>query len=148
MNKRASTTCIKLIKEFEGFRAVKYVCPAGKLTIGYGHTRWVDELSTVTEPFASYLLQADIIPIENHLNILLKGVELTQNQYDAIVSFSFNVGTTAFAFSTLFRLISKDPQDKNIPLEWRKWIHAGGKQMLGLIKRREKEIELYFKKDD
>ena len=72
------------------------------------------------------------------------GVDLTKGQFDALVSFVFNVGVQAFRISTLRRLVMSNPDGPKIADEFRRWVYAANKKLPGLIKRREKEIELYY----
>ena len=95
-----------LIKRFEGFISHSYLCPTNKLTIGVGHTGSdVKEGMIITEEEAENLLKKDLKKIENKLNYALEhdNVNLNQNQFDACISFIFNLGFSAFIFSTLYK---------------------------------------------
>ena len=135
---------IDLIKHFEGFRAKPYLCPAGVWTIGYGTTRGVTAATPpVTEEEAEALLRKDVAGFEKQLSQFLP-TTLAQNQYDAIVSFVYNLGVAAFKTSTLFRVIATFPNDNaRIRAEFGRWVHAGGKKLDGLVKRRAAEADLY-----
>ena len=143
---KTSQNGITLIKSFEGLCLMAYRCPAGRLTIGYGHTSNVTEGMAITELQAEKLLKQDICFAELAVDMLGK---LTQNQYDALVSFVFNVGNRAFSSSRLRRYVLADPDDPAIRQEFLRWIHItvkGKKQISqGLQNRRQAESNLYFK---
>jgi lysozyme len=140
---------LDLIKKFEGFSAKPYICPAGVPTIGYGATYYTNGAKVtmsdepISEEWAEKLLS-------NMTHTYEKGVEslvvpkITQNQFDALVSFAYNVGVTNFKKSTLLRLINKDPNNPEIATQFMKWVRGGGKVINGLIKRRQIESKLYF----
>ena len=135
---------INLIKSFEGLRLHAYKCPAGVWTIGYGHTKGVKKGDMITELKAETLLIIDLQSSENAINKLVK-VPLTQNQFDSLVSFVFNVGNGNFSKSTLLKkLNNKDYTAASN--EFEKWVFANKKKLLGLVKRREAEKELFLKK--
>jgi len=139
---KTSEKGLYLIKHSEGIIFEAYLCPAGVWTIGYGHTRNVKQGDTVTLDQAEILLQEDVRPCENELNEL--DINFTQNQFDALVSFNFNLGTTAFKVSTLLKKTKADPLDPTIKDEFMKWCKSGGKELRGLKLRREREAALYF----
>lgn len=100
---RASQNAIDLIKEKEDFSAIPYLCPAKKWTIGFGHVILAGEYFTsITQQEAEILLRKDIVIAENCINKAVK-VPVSQNQFDALVSFVFNVGCDAFIKSTMLR---------------------------------------------
>ena len=139
---KATNYATLLIKSFEQLRLNSYLCPAGVWTIGYGHTDGVNQGMLITEKTADAFLKQDIRNAEHSINQM--DAELTQEQFDALVSFVFNVGVRAFNVSTLRKKILKNPNDPSIADEFRRWVYAGDKKLPGLIKRREKEIELYY----
>lgn len=139
---RTSQKGIELLKRFEGFMPEAYRCPAGVLTIGYGHTSGVREGDRVTEEEAEKLLRADLMDAEEDVGRLVR-VPLTQNQFDALVSFVYNVGMGSFFSSTLLKKINNDPNDPTIPDEFRKWVKAAGEPLPGLVKRRDAEARMY-----
>lgn len=141
---KTSQKGIDLIKRLESFRSKPYYCAAGVLTIGYGHTRTVFKNLVVTEKQAEELLISDLQIFEKQLNYLY--LNLNQNQYDAIISFIFNLGIGNFRKSTLLKKIKLNPDDLTIAGEFVKWIKAGGKRLRGLLLRRIAESELYFTK--
>jgi len=138
---KASEKCMAIIREFEGCRLKAYKCPAGIWTIGYGHTRKVLPGQTITNEEAENLLDQDLWPVEENLNRL--GFDLNQNQYDALISFIFNVGWGHFSESTLLKKIRISPDHRDIPAEFKKWVKAGGKKLPGLVRRRKAEADLY-----
>ncbi len=135
------------IREFEGRWLKSYQCPAGKWTIGYGHTAGVQCNQTISGVEAERLLSEDIAQVERELNGALGGLQLTQGQFDALVSFTFNLGMSNLLSSTLWRKIKANPADKSIPAEFRRWVYGtvdGVKQKLpGLEKRREVEARVW-----
>ena len=147
MNKELKTSQagIDLIKSFEGFRPAAYICPAGKLTIGYGHTYRVQITDQITEAEAEEFLRRDVADAESAIRYFVTA-KLKQNQFDALVSFIYNVGIGNFSRSTLLKKINSGP-DRNITIakEFRKWIFSKGNKLKGLINRREAEILLYTK---
>ena len=137
---------IDLIKRYEGLVTHSYFCPAGYPTIGYGHVKGVKKGDVVTEAQAENLLKQDLKTFEQGLCKMLNAEELnvTQNQFDALISFAFNLGLSALAGSTLWRLfIHGDIQ--GAANEFTKWIYAGGKPLEGLKRRRQAERELFLK---
>ena len=142
---KTSNNGIELIKRHEGLRLNAYKCTSGKLTIGYGHTKGVKIGQTITKEEAERLLREDLIVAENEIN--RHNLNLNQNQFDALVSFVFNVGVGNFQTSTLLKKIKLDPNNKSIENEFKRWVYSGGKVSLGLIKRRKEEAELYFNKN-
>lgn len=138
-------TAIDLIKQHEGLRLQAYRCPAGRWTIGWGHTRGVTPGMRITEAEAEELLGEDVADIGRRLDGLMKehGVTLGANQRAALVSFAFNVGFEALKGSTLWRRICENPCHPDIPREFRRWKYTGGKVMPGLVSRREQEAALY-----
>lgn len=140
---------LDLIKKFEGFSPVPYLCPAGVPTIGYGTTYYEEGLpvtivdKVITEEMAEDLLKKHVETYENGVN---QGVKQTinQNQFDALVSFTYNVGVANFLRSTLLKKVNIDPYDLTIETEFLKWVNAGGKRLTGLVKRRQTESQLYY----
>ena len=137
---KLSSKGLQLIKEFEGLRLTSYFCAANVLTIGYGSTgSHVKPGMTITENEAEKLLQKDLVRFEDSVNTLVK-VPLTQGQYDALVSFAFNCGTSAFAESTLLRLVSSGDH-KGAAEQFKRWTNKG---LAGLIRRRKAEETLFL----
>lgn len=142
INMKTSIKGISLIKQHEGLRLTAYQCSADVWTIGYGHTQGVRMGDTCTQEQADAWLLEDVERAEKAVR--REGLELTQNQFDALVSFVFNVGETAFKSSTLLKKIKANPYDPSIASEFAKWKYAGGKVITGLANRRTKESNLYF----
>lgn len=139
---KASVDAYELIKQFEGLRLKAYLCPAGIWTIGYGHISGVSPNSFITIQEADEYLHRDVATIEMQLNKL--NLILRQCQWDAFVSFVFNVGIGNFKSSTLLAKIRTNPDDNSIMDEFLRWVYANGKVMKGLQKRRLAEMKLYF----
>ena len=136
---------IALIKEFEGLRLKAYQCPGGVWTIGYGHTAGVKPGMLISKAQAEEYLKADLIAFERYLNVL--GLALNQNQFDALISFIYNVGTGNFSSSTLLRKVRANPQDNSIMDEFLRWVYSKGRVLPGLQRRRLAEMKLYFSND-
>ena len=133
-----STNGINLIKKFEGCRLTAYRCSAGVLTIGYGHTKGVTEGMIITEQQATDLLKSDLKTSENAVN-KYSAYNFNQNQFDALVSFTFNCGS-----GNLSKLTAKGTRTlaeiSNALLLYNK---ANGKKLVGLVKRRHAEKTLF-----
>lgn len=136
-----SNNGLNLIKHYEGLRLKAYKCPANVMTIGYGHTKGVKETDEITEGVAENYLREDLKPIENYLNAELI---LTQNQFDALCSFCFNVGLGAFQKSTLLKKIKANAAKHEIYEEITKWRYIGKQVSQGLLNRRIAEGNLYI----
>lgn len=135
---------IFLIKVSEGFRSKMYLCPAGIPTIGYGHVlRKGEDSGEITEIQAEYLLQNDVAEVEDKINNLVS-VPLTQNQFDALISFTYNVGPGNFERSTLLRCLNKGLYNLAAD-QFKRWVYGGGVILPGLVSRREEEKELFLK---
>ena len=139
---KASQQAYNLIREFEGLRLQAYQCPSGIWTIGYGHTTNMAPNTVISQLQANLLLQEDIAQCERTLNRY--NLALTQNMYDALISFIFNVGAGNFHRSALLSKIKVNPYDSSITDEFLKWIHSKGKPLAGLQRRRMAEMKLYF----
>ncbi len=140
---KTSQKGIEIIKKYEGLRLKAYKCPAGILTIGYGHTKNVKQGDTITETQAEILLIYDLIDIENCIKKNVK-IPLNQNQFDALVSLCFNIGCGNFLKSTLLKKLNEGKIAEAVK-EFLKWNKAGGKELAGLTKRRQEEMELFLK---
>lgn len=138
---------LKLIAEFEGFRSDIYNDVAGYPTIGYGHLLKKGEKARfeqgITKEQGLELLREDAAEAVNAVKELVK-VDLNQNQFNALVSFVFNVGRGNFARSTLLKKLNQGQYNQVSP-QLMRWIHAGGKSMGGLTRRREAEAALFNK---
>ena len=130
-----------LIKDFEGLRLGAYKCPAGVWTIGYGHTKGVKQGQAISVEQANDFLVEDIAPTERLLNNM--GINYRQEQFDALVSFVFNLGWGNFNSSTLKKKILADSIDDDIAAEFVKWVNSGGKPLVGLKRRRVAEANMF-----
>jgi len=138
---------LDLIKSFEGLRLKPYKCPAGVLTIGYGHTRTAAKLATkypngITPELADALLQDDLLDAERTVREQVK-VPLNPNQYAALVSFVFNLGAGNFLKSSLLRFLNAEDYAKAASL-FPIYCKAGGVVQPGLIRRRQTEKALFL----
>lgn len=131
-----------LIKEAEGLRLVAYRCPAGVPTIGWGHTKDVRMGQRITQAMAEDMLVEDIAPIERTLNGLK--INFRQEQFDALVSWIFNLGAGNFKSSTMYKRILADAKDEEITDSLIKWTYSGKQQLPGLMKRRVAEANLFI----
>ena len=138
-----SETGIELIKKFEGCVLKAYKCPAGIWTIGYGHTSNVKKGQTITQEQAENYLKQDLNRFEISVNNLVN-VRLNQNQFDALVSFCYNLGSGNLKNSTLLKLLNKKDYT-GAAEEFDRWVYASGKKLSGLVKRRAAEKELFLK---
>lgn len=142
---KASEKVKNRIKEYEGLRLQAYRCPAGVLTIGYGHTGPdVKAGMTITREEADRLFDRDLDMLERQVAAVAGTVNLRQCQWDALVSFAYNVGIGNLSSSTLLRKVKSNPDNPAIRGEFKKWNKAGGKVLPGLVKRRDWEAQLYF----
>lgn len=142
MKFRASDTLISKLKEFEGLRLVAYKpTKAERLyTIGYGHSAGdVRAGMRITEEKAEELLRRDLFFVERFINGIPK--IKTQGQFDALVSFTYNVGIGNLKRSTLLKKIMHDAPTAEIQRKFMKWVYSGGKKLDGLLKRRRWEAE-------
>ena len=142
---KTSNKGIDLIKKHEGLRLTAYLDAVGVPTIGYGSTRGVKMGTTITEQQAHDLLMKDVAIAENDVKV--HNLALNQNQFDALVSFTFNLGGGNLSKSTLLRKVRANPCDPTIKAEFMRWVYGGGKVLPGLVRRRKEEAELYFKKE-
>jgi len=147
---KASNNAVKLIAQFEGFESKPYICSGGVVTIGYGTTIYPSGVkvnmndSAITKQQAEEYLLNDINKFSNGVDLLVRK-NINQNQFDALVSFAYNVGLGNLSNSTLLKLINVDPNNSLIKNEFIKWNKAKGKVLAGLTRRRNAEANLYFK---
>ena len=133
---------LDLIKHFEGFSPTVYTCPAGYATIGYGHLMTKDEtFKTIKQDDAQELLRNDAEDAERAV-LRYIDVPLTDGQFDALVSFTFNLGSGALQRSTLRRKVNRQAHGE-VPDQFNRWVWAGGRKLNGLIVRRRMESALY-----
>lgn len=143
---KTSNKGIEIITKHEGLVRTAYLDPVGIWTIGYGHTGGVKSGDVVSESQAEMLLRDDLTTAERAVNS--HGLHLSQNQFDALVSLVFNIGSGNFSRSTLLRMAKQNANDPAIAGEYRKWVkgRVNGRLITlpGLVKRREAELKLYF----
>lgn len=139
---KVSKDCVDLVSKFEGFSSKAYKCPAGVWTIGYGHTEGVKPSDTITQEKAKELLNDELNSFSERVATML--VAATQSQFDALVSFAYNLGTGALRGSTLLKLHNAGKYVE-AEAEFGKWTRAAGVVLNGLVKRRAAEAELYGK---
>ena len=144
---RTSQKGIDLIKEFEGYSERVYLCPGGVYTIGYGHTKGVQVGNTCTREKAEEYLKADLRDTEEAV-LDLVDVPLTQNQFDALVSLVYNIGSGNFYDSTIRKVINyKVSNIDEYRRAWMMWVKAQGRVLKGLVRRREAEFKLFSSND-
>lgn len=145
---RISKNGLYIIKKYEGFRNHPYLDTANVPTIGYGFTYYSDSTKVkmtdapMTKCDADVYIEELVVVYEDAVNRNVKRV-LNQNQFDAIVSFTYNLGESNLKVSTLLKKINKNPCDPAIEQEFQKWVYSGGKKSKGLKKRRNQEYYLY-----
>ena len=137
------------ITKHEGLSLKPYLCPAKIPTIGYGNTYYSDgkKVTLLDKQITKQQAFEMFKEIANRFGKRvdeLATTKLTQNQFNALVSFAYNVGTGNFASSTLLKKVNKNPNDLTIKAEFLKWNKAGGKVINGLTNRRTEEADLYF----
>ncbi len=153
---RMSDNGLELLKQWEGFKLEVYKDSAGLPTIGVGHLLTKSELASskiviggvpvqyadgLTDQQVLDLLSQDVTPADQAVNTGVT-VELNQNQFDALVSFTFNVGVGAFTSSTLLKVLNQQQYDQ-VPTQLLRWTRAGGQVVQGLVNRRQNEIKLW-----
>ena len=139
---KSSETLKSFIKQAEGYSNKAYKDSAGILTIGYGHTKGVVRGMTITREKAEMFFDQDLLGCERYVNAI--GVCKTQGQFDALVDFCYNLGTGNLNRSTLLRMIRHGSSEAAIRNEFSKWVHAGGRILPGLVRRRQWEADRFF----
>ena len=140
---KISQTGIDLIKDFEGFSAESYLCPSQVWTQGYGSTAGITaDTPSITLAEGEALLKRDLVRFERAVHRLCL-VPLTQGQYDALVSFCFNLGAGALQSSTLRRKLMREDY-LGAADEFPRWVFAAGRRLTGLVRRREAERTLFL----
>ena len=140
---KASGACRALVRQFEGCYLQAYRCPAGIPTIGVGHTRNVKMGDRCTVQQADIWLSQDLEDAEAAVASLVK-VPLKQEQFDALTSFTFNLGCGALKRSTLLKTLNAGDV-VGACQEFAKWSYASGRQVNGLLRRRTAEAALFAK---
>ena len=136
---------IALIKKFEGCELTAYQCSAGVWTIGYGHTKGIEEGMEITQQEAEDMLVEELHEYENYINDNVTA-PLSQNQFDAMVSWVYNLGPANLKASTLLKVLNAGDYD-GVPAQIKRWNKAGGQTLDGLIRRREAEALLFQNKE-
>jgi lysozyme len=146
---KIGTKGLDLIKSFEGLKLKPYLCPAKVPTVGYGSTFYENDKKvkltdpSITEQRASELLLDSLKGFERYVDSYCRD-DINQNQFDALVSFCYNLGPANLKSSTLLKKANVNPNDPTIAQEFLRWNKAGGKALKGLTKRRQAESDLYF----
>lgn len=141
---------IDLIKGSESLRLAAYLCAAGKWTIGYGHTGDVKPGDRITEHQADVILEHDLERFEREVTALVAGVACNENQFAALVSFAFNVGTPNLTSSTLLRMF-RIGNARGAADQFLRWTKARDpktgelRELRGLVTRRHEERELFLR---
>ena len=140
---------IKMIIAFEGIEEKAYKCPSGVWTIGVGHTGEVDDRPInagmhITQEKAMQLLRQDLAHFEEYINAEPYAKKLQQHQFDALISFIFNVGRTAFHLSTMRRKLCSGADNDSVATEFGRWIYGKKGMLPGLVRRRKIEAEMFL----
>lgn len=136
------TAGVELIKRWEGFRHRPYICPGGVWTIGYGHTKEARAYTWISKAQGETILRKDLKIYEAHVVDLVK-VELNQNQFDALVSFCYNLGGGQLRSSTLLKKLNQGKYDE-VANWFGRYVYARRKKLPGLVARREDERRLFL----
>lgn len=139
----------KLIQGFEGLELNAYKDSAGIPTIGYGNITYIDGSRVkmgdkITQEKADEIFKYYADKFANQVDAVVTAT-VNQNQFNAMVSLAYNIGIGAFSKSTLLKKVNSNSCDTSIKTEFMKWVNAGGKKIQGLVNRREKEAQVYFK---
>ena len=138
---KISNNGLDLVKHFEGLVLEAYKCPAGVWTIGYGHTKDVQPGDSWSEDHADHMLEVEMEEYEKYINDLVT-VELNQNQFDAMVSWVYNLGVGNLQSSTLLKVLNAGDY-AGVPEQIMRWNKAGRKTLEGLTRRRQAEADLF-----
>jgi lysozyme len=140
---------LELIKSFEGLSLVPYVCAGGINTIGYGNTYYTNGKRVllsdqkITTQEAEDLIKHSLSTYEKAVDSFCRD-DISQGNFDALVSFAYNLGTGNLQKSTLIKKVNANPKDVTIADEFLKWNKANGTVLKGLTRRRQAEADLYF----
>ena len=137
----ASKEGIALIKKFEGCKLEAYKCPAGVWTCGYGSTKGVEEGDVWSQDKADHMLEVELKEFGDYVNNLVD-VPLSQNQFDALVAWTFNLGPSNLSSSTLLKVLNKGEYEE-VPAQIKRWNKVKGEVSRGLIRRRQAEALLF-----
>ena len=136
---------LKLIKKFEGCELKSYQDSVGVWTIGYGHTKGVEEGQEITQDEGEEMLASELGEYEGYINDMVE-CDLEQHQFDALVAWVYNLGPTNLRSSTMLKRLNANDLD-DVPNQIKRWDKAGGKVLQGLVRRREAEA-LMFQNED
>lgn len=143
-----STKIKQKIKVWEGCRLTAYRCSAGVWTIGYGHTSGVTSGMKITQAEADEMFEKDIKQFSDQVRRTLGGVNLNNNQFDALVSLAYNIGIGRLSKSELLKKVKANPDDPAIRAEFARYVYATSngvkRQLPGLVRRRTEEANHYF----
>jgi len=132
---------LELIKKFEGCETTAYQDSVGVWTIGFGHTKGVEEGQTCSIEDAESMLADEMDEYEGYINNMVK-VELQQHEFDALVAWVYNLGPTNLGESTMLKVLNGGQFDR-VPDEMNRWTRAGGKILEGLVRRRQAESLMF-----
>ena len=138
---KTSQEGISLIKSFEGCELTAYRCSANVPTIGYGHTAGVSDGDTCTQEEAESMLAEDLVEFEDYVKNYVES-ELQQNEFDALVAWTYNLGPANLKESTMLKELNSGNFEE-VPRQMKRWNRAGGEVLDGLIRRREAESRLF-----
>jgi len=138
---KTSQEGISLIKSFEGCELTAYRCSADVPTIGYGHTAGVSDGDTCTQEEAESMLAEDLVEFEDYVKNYVES-ELQQNEFDALVAWTYNLGPANLKESTMLKELNSGNFEE-VPRQMKRWNRAGGEVLDGLIRRREAESRLF-----
>ena len=138
---KTSQEGISLIKSFEGCELTAYRCSADVPTIGYGHTAGVSDGDTCTQAEAETMLAEDLVEFEDYVKNYVES-ELQQNEFDALVAWTYNLGPANLKESTMLKELNSGNFEE-VPRQMKRWNRAGGEVLDGLIRRREAESRLF-----
>ena len=132
---------LELIKKFEGCETTAYQDSVGVWTIGFGHTKGVEEGQTCSIEDAESMLAEEMDEYESYINNMVK-VELQQHEFDALVAWVYNLGPTNLGESTMLKVLNGGQFDR-VPDEMNRWTRAGGEILEGLVRRRQAESLMF-----
>jgi len=132
---------LELIKKFEGCETTAYQDSVGVWTIGFGHTKGVEEGQTCSVEDAESMLADEMDEYEGYINNMVK-VDLQQHEFDALVAWVYNLGPTNLGESTMLKVLNGGQFDR-VPDEMNRWTRAGGKILEGLVRRRQAESLMF-----
>jgi len=138
---KISSEGLELIKHFEGCETTAYQDSVGVWTIGYGHTKGVEEGQTCSIEDAETMLADEMDEYEGYINNMVK-VDLEQHEFDALVAWVYNLGPTNLGESTMLKVLNGGQFDR-VPDEMNRWTRAGGEILEGLVRRRQAESLMF-----